>query len=51
MPASSTITTRPPLFVVNADRLNPIDDEYAFRLLTEHLQGMRGHREYLGYNQ
>ncbi len=40
-----------PLFIVNADRLNPIDDEHAFRLLTEHLKGMRGHREYFGYNQ
>lgn len=40
-----------PLFIVNADSLNPIDDDAAFRLLLERLEAMRGYREYFGYSE
>lgn len=38
-----------PLFVVNAEVLNPIDEDDDFELLLKHLQAMRGYREYFSY--
>ncbi len=38
-----------PLFIVDADVLNPVDKEADFDLLIERLQAMRGYREFFGY--
>lgn len=38
-----------PLFIVDAERLNPVDDEADFELLLKHLGAMRGYREFFGY--
>jgi deoxyadenosine/deoxycytidine kinase len=38
-----------PLFIVNADSLNPVDDQGDFGLLLDRLHGMRGYREFFGY--
>lgn len=38
-----------PLFVINAEVLNPIDEEDDFELILQRLQGMRGYREYFSY--
>lgn len=40
-----------PLFIVNAERLNPVDDDEDFELLLQHLRAMRGYREFFGYAQ
>lgn len=38
-----------PLFVVNADTLNPVEQDDDFELLIERLHAMRGYREFFGY--
>ena len=38
-----------PVFTVNADTLNPVEDDADFRLLVNRLQNMRGYREFFGY--
>ena len=38
-----------PLFVVNAEVLNPIDENDDFELFLKHLRAMRGYREYFSY--
>jgi deoxyguanosine kinase len=38
-----------PLFVINAEVLNPIDEEDDFELILERLHAMRGYREYFSY--
>ncbi|MBI4755582.1 MAG: deoxynucleoside kinase [Betaproteobacteria bacterium] len=38
-----------PLFIVQAGRLNPIDDDDDFELLWQRLNAMRSYREYFGY--
>lgn len=38
-----------PLFIVNAETLNPIDDDSDFALLLSRLNAMRGYREFFGY--
>jgi deoxyadenosine/deoxycytidine kinase len=38
-----------PVFTVNAESLNPVDDDEDFRLLVERLTNMRGYREFFGY--
>ncbi|MDD5298321.1 MAG: deoxynucleoside kinase [Rhodocyclaceae bacterium] len=38
-----------PVFTVNAESLNPVDDDEDFRLLVERLSNMRGYREFFGY--
>ena len=38
-----------PVFTVNADTLNPVEDDGDFRLLVDRLQNMRGYREFFGY--
>lgn len=38
-----------PVFTVNADSLNPVDEEADFRLLLDRLANMRGYREFFGY--
>lgn len=38
-----------PLFIVDAEVLNPIDHEDDFELLIERLAAMRGYREFFGY--
>lgn len=38
-----------PLFIVDTDQLNPIDDDADFELLLTHLRRMRGFREFFGY--
>lgn len=38
-----------PLFIVDTDELNPIDDDADFALLLTHLRRMRGFREFFGY--
>jgi deoxyadenosine/deoxycytidine kinase len=38
-----------PLFIVNADSLNPVDEPGDFELLLERLNGMRSYREFFGY--
>lgn len=38
-----------PLFVVDAEVLNPIDQDDDFELLLDRLRGMRGYREFFGY--
>lgn len=38
-----------PLFVVNAEVLNPIEEDDDFELFMQHLQAMRGYREYFSY--
>lgn len=40
-----------PLFIVNAEVLNPVDSDDDFELLFERLQAMRGYREFFGYAQ
>ena len=38
-----------PLFIIDAEVLNPIDQDDDFDLILEHLQNMRGYREFFGY--
>lgn len=38
-----------PLFIVDADILNPVDRDEDFELLIERLSAMRGYREFFGY--
>jgi deoxyguanosine kinase len=38
-----------PLFVINADSLNPVDEDSDFQLLLDRLHGMRSYREFFGY--
>ena len=38
-----------PLFVVDAQVLNPVDSDEDFELLIDRLQAMRGYREFFGY--
>jgi deoxyadenosine/deoxycytidine kinase len=38
-----------PVFTVNAESLNPVDDDDDFHLLLERLSNMRGYREFFGY--
>jgi deoxyadenosine/deoxycytidine kinase len=38
-----------PLFIVDAEVLNPVDNDDDFRLLMERLDEMRGHREFFAY--
>ena len=38
-----------PLFIVNAESLNPVDQDADFRLLLERLYAMRSYREFFGY--
>lgn len=38
-----------PVFTVNAESLNPVEDDDDFRLLVERLSNMRGYREFFGY--
>lgn len=40
-----------PVFTVNAERLNPVDEDDDFDLLLQHLYAMRGYREFFGYAQ
>jgi deoxyadenosine/deoxycytidine kinase len=40
-----------PLFIVNAESLNPVEDDADFALLLERLNAMRGYREFFGYAQ
>lgn len=40
-----------PLFIVNADSLNPVDEDEDFRLLLDRLNAMRSYREFFGYAQ
>ncbi|MGB0127749.1 MAG: deoxynucleoside kinase [Rhodocyclaceae bacterium] len=38
-----------PLFIINADTLNPVDEDADFKLLLDRLQAMRSYREFFGY--
>lgn len=38
-----------PLFIVNAESLNPVDKDEDFELLYSRLQAMRSYREFFGY--
>ena len=38
-----------PLFIVDADVLNPVDRDADFDLLIDRLTAMRGYREFFGY--
>lgn len=38
-----------PLFIVNAEELNPVDSDDDFALLVERLGQMRSFREFFGY--
>ena len=38
-----------PLFIVDTDRLNPVDRDEDFELLLERLRDMRSYREFFGY--
>ena len=38
-----------PVFTVNAESLNPVEDDGDFQLLVDRLQNMRGYREFFGY--
>lgn len=38
-----------PLFVVDAEVLNPVDEDADFELLVDRLRAMRGYREFFGY--
>jgi deoxyadenosine/deoxycytidine kinase len=38
-----------PVFTVNAESLNPVDDDSDFQLLLDRLTHMRGYREFFGY--
>ncbi|MDQ7990856.1 MAG: deoxynucleoside kinase [Candidatus Dactylopiibacterium sp.] len=38
-----------PLFVINAEVLNPVDEDDDFELIFERLHAMRGYREYFSY--
>ena len=38
-----------PLFVVDAEVLNPVEQDDDFELLLDHLRNMRGYREFFGY--
>jgi deoxyadenosine/deoxycytidine kinase len=38
-----------PLFIVNAESLNPVEADADFALLLERLTAMRGYREFFGY--
>lgn len=38
-----------PLFIVDAEILNPVDEDKDFDLLVDRLRGMRSYREFFGY--
>jgi deoxyguanosine kinase len=38
-----------PLFIIDAERINPIENEDDFQMVFQHLQAMRGFREFFGY--
>jgi deoxyadenosine/deoxycytidine kinase len=38
-----------PLFIVNAESLDPVEDDADFRLLLDRLYAMRSYREFFGY--
>ena len=38
-----------PVFIVNAEVLNPVDEDDDFELILKRLQAMRGYREYFSY--
>jgi deoxyguanosine kinase len=38
-----------PLFIVDAERLNPIENEDDFQMVVKHMKAMRGFREFFGY--
>lgn len=38
-----------PLFIINAEVLNPIEEDDDFELILERLRAMRGYREYFSY--
>jgi deoxyadenosine/deoxycytidine kinase len=38
-----------PVFIVNAEVLNPVDEDDDFDLILKRLQAMRGYREYFSY--
>lgn len=38
-----------PLFIVDAEVLNPVDEDKDFDLLVDRLRGMRSYREFFGY--
>jgi deoxyadenosine/deoxycytidine kinase len=38
-----------PLFIVDAEVLNPVDEDSDFELLMDRLRGMRSYREFFGY--
>jgi len=38
-----------PLFIVDAEVLNPVDEDADFELLMDRLRGMRSYREFFGY--
>lgn len=38
-----------PLFVINAEVLNPVEEDDDFELILQRLQAMRGYREYFSY--
>ncbi|GAB4058852.1 deoxynucleoside kinase [Uliginosibacterium sediminicola] len=42
---------RSPLFIVNAEQLNPVEIEEDFELLYKRLFAMRSYREFFGYSQ
>lgn len=41
--------TAAPLFVINAEVLNPVEEDDDFGLILERLEAMRGYREYFSY--
>lgn len=41
--------TAAPLFVINAEVLNPVDEDDDFDLILQRLEAMRGYREYFSY--
>lgn len=41
--------TAAPLFVINAEVLNPVEEEDDFELILQRLHAMRGYREYFSY--
>lgn len=40
-----------PVFIVNAERLNPVDEDDDFEILLQRLYAMRSYREFFGYGQ
>ena len=40
-----------PLFIVNAEVLNPVENDDDFELVFQRLNAMRSYREFFGYSQ